>query len=348
MAQANKNSLSTQTQAPPAAAIPGPVRAAILLLALGEENGSAIWQSLNDDEARLVSSIMAKLGSVKQETLLRVAADFMREVSTSQLAGGPERTEKILLGALPRPQARSIIEDIKTPENPTLWQKLSLAKPDQLADYLSKEYPQTVAVVLSKLSPEQSAKVLSLLPSNLATDLIDRMLRMEPVSDDVLKGIEKAIEEGFVTPPPLPGRRDPMDYVAQIFNAFDKKYEGRFLAALDATNRSAAQKLRALMFSFDELAKMDATSAQTLLRSVEREQMVKALKGSTKGVREFFFSQMSQRAARSFMEDMEMLGPVRLKEVDEAQRAIVNLAKDLASKGEIVLATNSNDDEMIN
>ena len=331
----------------PPTPILGPVRAAILLLALGEENGSAIWQSLNDAEARLVSSIMAKLGSVRQETLLRVAAEFMREVSSTNLTGGPERTEKILMGALPRSQAKSIIEEIKTPESPDLWQKLSLAKPDQLAAFLSKEYPQTIALVLAKISAEQSARILSILPSPLATEIVDRMLRMEPVSDEIMKGIETMIEEGFVTPPPLPGRRDPMDQVAQIFNAFDKKHESRFLAALDATNRSAAQKLRALMFSFDELAKMDATSAQVLLRSVEREVMVKALKGATKSVREFFFSQMSQRAAKSFQDDMEIQGPIRLKEVDEAQRAIIDLAKDLAAKGELVLATNSNDDEMI-
>lgn len=328
--------------------IPGPVRAAILLLALGEENGGAIWQSLNDSEARLVSSIMAKLGSVRQETLLRVAGEFMREVSSTNLTGGPERTEKILMGALPRPQAKSIIEDIRTPESPDLWQKLSLAKPDQLANFLAKEYPQTIAVVLTKISAEQSAKVLSLLPAPLATDVVDRMLRLEPVSDDIMKGIEAMLEEGFVTPPKLPGRRDPMDQVAQIFNAFDKRHESRFLAALDATNRSAAQKLRALMFSFDALAKMDPASAQVLVRSVERETMIKALKGATKSVREFFFSQMSQRAARSFQDDMEIQGPVRLKEVDEAQRAIVNLAKDLAAKGELILASNTNDDEMIN
>ncbi len=339
---------SQQMQTQQAAPIPGPVRAAILLLALGEENGSAIWQSLNDSEARLVSSIMAKLGSVRQETLLRVAAEFMREVSASNLSGGPEKTEKILLGALPRTQARSIIEEIKTPESPDLWQKLSFAKPEQLAGFLSKEYSQTIAVVLTKITPEQSAKVLALLPAPLSTEIVNRMLGMEPVSDEIMKGIETMIEESFVTPPALPGRRDPMDQVAQIFNALEKKHESRFLAALDVTNREAAQKLRALMFSFDELARLDAASAQTLLRAVERETMIKALKGATKGVREFFFAQMSQRAARSFLEDMEVQGPVRLKDVDEAQRAIVNLAKDLAAKGEIILTTNSNDDEMIN
>jgi flagellar motor switch protein FliG len=318
------------------------------LLALGEENGSAIWQSLNDSEARLVSSIMAKLGSVRQETLLRVASEFMREVTASNLSGGPEKTEKILLGALPRTQARSIIEEIKTPESPDLWQKLSFAKPEQLAGFLAKEYSQTIAVVLSKILPEQSAKVLALFPATLSTEIVNRMLGMEPVSDEIMKGIETMIEESFVTPPPLPGRRDPMDHVAQIFNAFGKKHETQFLAALDVTNREAAQKLRALMFSFDELAKLDAVSAQALLRSVERETMIKALKGATKGVRDFFFAQMSQRAARSFLDDMEVQGPLRLKDVDEAQRAIVNLAKDLAAKGEIILATNSNDDEMIN
>jgi len=341
------NPAKTPLNAASMGSIPGPIRAAVLLLALGEENGSSIWQALSDDEARQVSAIMAKLGSVKQETLLRVAHDFMKEVTSKNLAGGPERTEKILLGSLPRPQARSIIEEIKTPESPNLWQKLSFAKPDQLADFLKKEYPQTIALVLSKISPEQSAKVLSLLPSPLATEIVDRMLRLEPVSDEVFKGIETMIEQEFVTPPPLPGRRDPMDHVAQIFNAFDKKYESLFLAALDSSNRSAAQRLRALMFSFDELAKMDANSAQILLRSVERETMIKALKGATKSVREFFFAQMSQRAARSFMEDMDMQGPIRLKDVDEAQRTIVNLAKDLAAKGELTLATHANDDEMI-
>jgi flagellar motor switch protein FliG len=328
-------------------AIPGAVKAAIILLALGEERGAIIWQTLSDAEARLVSSIMAKLGSIRRDVLFRVAKQFIQEVTTTNLTGGPEPTQKILLGALPRPQAKSIIEEIKTPESPDLWQKLSMAKADHLVSYLSKEYPQTIAIIISKITTEQAARALALMSPALATDIVDRMLRLEPVADDIMRGIETSIEENFIAPPPLPGRRDPIDRVAEIFNAFDKKSESRFLAALDSKNRSAAQKLRALMFSFDELSRLDATSAQTLIRSIERETLIKALKGATKGTKEFFFSQMSQRAARSMVEDMDALGPVRLKDVDEAQRSVVNLAKDLAAKGELVLATRLSDDEMV-
>ena len=335
------------TNAPAPAPIPGPVRAAVLLLALGEEKGAAIWQALSDDEARLVSSIMARLGPVRRETLLRVAADFMRQVSTDTLTGGPEPTEKILLGTLPRTQAKLLIEDIRTPESPDIWQKLSFIKPEKLAAFIAQEYPQVSAVILSRVSPEQAARVLGRAPAALATEIIDRMLRLEAVSDEVMQGIEAELEREFAEPSRPASRRDPMDRVAQIFNALEKKTESRFLAALDSTNRGAAQKLRALMFSFDDLARMDANSTQTLLRSIERDLLVKALKGASKSMREFFFAQMSQRAARGFQDDMDVMGPVKLKDVDEAQRAIVNFAKDLAAKGEIILATNASNDEMV-
>jgi len=328
------------------APVPGPVRAAILLLALGEEKGGVIWQSLSQDEVLQVSTIMAKLGPIPRDLLNGIAKDFIRGMTSEKLNGGPEPTEKILMGSLPRQKARAVIDDIKTPETPTLWQRLERAKPETLATFLSRESSQTIALVLDRLSPEASARVIARFPAPLASDIIDRMTRLEAVPETVMKVIESMLEREFVTPAKKTNLRDPIEHVAAMFNALDKGMETRLLGALDNSNRDAAQKLRALMFSFDDLGALDLAAVQTLLRSVERDTLVKALKGATRAMRDFFFAQMSQRAARGYQDDMDALGPVRLREVDDAQRAVVNLAKDLAAKGELNLPMGA-DDEMV-
>ncbi|MEI6574253.1 MAG: flagellar motor switch protein FliG [Alphaproteobacteria bacterium] len=345
LVQSNAAASPVASQARPAP-VPGPVRAAILLLALGEEKGGVIWQSLNQDEILQVSTIMAKLGPIPRDLLNSVAMEFIRGMSGEKLNGGPEPTEKILMGSLPRQRARAVIDDIKTPEAPTLWQRLERAKPETLATFLMRESPQTIALVLDRLNPEASARVVARFPATLASDIIDRMTRLDTVPDSVMKVIETMLEREFVTPPKKTSIRDPIEHVAAMFNALDKGMETRLLGALDNTNRDAAQKLRSLMFSFDDLGALDQTAVQTLLRSVERDTMVKALKGATRAMRDFFFAQMSQRAARGYLDDMEALGPVRLREVDDAQRAVVNLTKDLAAKGELTLPMGS-DDEMV-
>jgi len=345
LVQSSGNTPPAVTQTRPAP-VPGPVRAAILLLALGEEKGGVIWQSLSQDEVLQVSTIMAKLGPIPRELLNGVAKEFIRGMTSEKLNGGPEPTEKILMGSLPRQKARAVIDDIKTPEAPTLWQRLERAKPETLATFLTRESSQTIALILDRLSPEASARVIARFPAPLASDIIDRMTRLEPVPETVMKVIESMLEREFVTPAKMTTIRDPIEHVAAMFNALDKGMETKLLGALDHSNRDAAQKLRALMFSFDDLAALDNAAVQTLLRSVERDTLVKALKGATRAMRDFFFAQMSQRAARGYQDDMDALGPVRLREVDDAQRAVVNLAKDLAAKGELNLPMGA-DDEMV-
>ena len=326
--------------------IPGPVRVAILLLALGEERGSAIWQTLNDDEIRQVSSIMAKLGTISREHLDSVVNAFIDDSSAEKLDGGPEPTEKILMSALSRQRAKSIIEEIRIPENPNLWQKIEQARPEQVSNFLAREYPQTIAIILARMKADAAAKIFARLPSQLASDVLDRMTRIESVPEKIIQEIGLAIENEFMAAANRPKINSPIEHIANILNTLDKRAEIKLLGALDYSNKNASQQLRSIMFSFDDLSKLNSSSIQTLIRSIERELLIKALKGASKPTKEFFYSQMSQRAARGFQDDMEALGPIRLKEVDDAQRSIVNLAKDLASKGEIVLSLNS-DDEMV-
>lgn len=331
----------------PTAPIPGPVKAAILLLALGDENGAAIWDMLEDDEVKKVSSIMAHLGAIKTDMLNDIARNFLDDVNASTLSGDTSSTEKILMNSLPRTKAKAILQELRTPENPSLWQKLSLINPDIIGKYLRSEYPQISAVILSRFEPDFSAKILAQFPTDLATDLINRIVKMDNIDEQSLTLIEDALSQEFTLSNKLATNTDHIEKISKIFNFLDKKAETRILSSLDDLNSQMSQKLRALLFSFDDLTKMSPASAQVLIRSIDRDILIKALKGATKNSREFFFAQMSQRAARALQDEIDILGPIRLKEVDEAQRTIVKLAKDLAAKGEIVLASNSTDDEMV-
>jgi flagellar motor switch protein FliG len=142
-------------------------------------------------------------------------------------------------------------------------------------------------------------------------------------------------------------RRDAHEVMAEIFNNFDRQTENRFLTALDTNNRDAAERIKALMFTFDDLVKLDTGSAQTLMRNIDKDKLGIALKGANEAVRQFFFSNMSTRAAKMLVDDMQALGPVRLRDVDEAQMLLVNIAKDLAAKGEILIAKSRGEDELI-
>jgi flagellar motor switch protein FliG len=173
------------------------------------------------------------------------------------------------------------------------------------------------------------------------------MLRMEPVQREILDKIEQTLRIEFMSNLARTSKRDSHEMMAEIFNNFDRQTEARFIAALEERNREAAERIRALMFVFEDLAKLDPGGVQTLLRAVEKDRLALALKGASDELREMFFSNMSERASKIMREDMESMGPVRLKDVDAAQMAMVQVAKDLAAKGEIMLAGSGGEDELI-
>ena len=228
-----------------------------------------------------------------------------------------------------------------------MWEKLGNVNEEILASFLQKEYPQTVAVVLSKISTEHAAAVLALLPEGFAMEVVNRMLRMEAVQKDVLDDVERTLRTEFMSNLARTARRDSHELMADIFNNLERVVESRFMEALEENNPEAAEKIRSLMFTFEDLDKLDAGSVQTLIRAVDKDKLPTALKGATDTVKDLFFSNMSERAAKIMKEDMAAMGPVRLKDVEEAQQYVVNVAKDLESRGEIVIASGTEEDEMI-
>ena len=325
----------------------GPEKAAVILLSLGEDH-THIWEQLDEEEIKEISQAMASLGTVAASVVEELLVEFVSGMSASgAIMGSFEQTQRLLSSFMPPEKVDTLMEEIRGPAGRTMWDKLGNVNEAVLANYLKNEYPQTVAVVLSKVKSDHAARVLASLPEDFALECVTRMLRMEPVQRDILDKIEQTLRTEFMSNLARTSKRDSHEMMAEIFNNFDRQTEARFIAALEERNREAAERIRALMFVFEDLSKLDPGGVQTLLRATGKEQLALALKGASDKLREMFFSNMSERASKIMREDMESMGPVRLKDVDQAQVAMVQVAKDLAAKGEIMLAGSGSDDELI-
>lgn len=325
----------------------GPQKAATLMLALGEEQAAQIFGKLHEDEIRDLSQAMAALGTISAGQVEQVVTEFSTLLGqTGHLTGSYEVTERMLLRTLPRDRVAQIMEEIRGPAGRTMWDKLGNVNEAVLANYLKNEYPQTVAVVMSKVKPDHAARVLSLLPEGFAMEVVMRMLRMETIQKEALDGLERTLRSEFMSNLARGQRRDAHEVMAEIFNNLDRAAETRILAALEERNRESAEKIRALMFTFDDLQRLDSAGVQTLLRAVPKDKLLLALKGASDPLRDLFFRNLTERASKLLKDDLAALGPVRLRDVDDAQAAIVLQAKDLAAQGQIQLA-DGREDEMI-
>ncbi len=320
-------------------ALAGPQKAALLMLALGEEHCAKLFSLMHEDEIKEISSAMAQLGPVRSEMVERLFVEFSEHLgSAGNLVGSFENTERMLMKTLPRDRVSQIMEEIRGPAGRTMWDKLGNVHEAVLANYLKNEYPQTVAVVLAKVRPNHAARVLALLPEGFAMEVVMRMLRMESVQKEVLDGVERTLRSEFMSNLARSTRRDAHELMAEIFTSLDRQAEQRFLGALEERNREAAERIKALMFTFDDLARLTPQAVQALLRAVEKDKLPLALKGASEKLRELFFGNLSERAAKMLREEIESLGPVKLRDVDEAQAAIVAQAKEMADQGQIEIS----------
>lgn len=323
-------------------------KAALLVMSVGEDTAAKLFALMHDDEIREISQTMAHLGTVNATVIERLFVEFADQISsTGTMTGTYESTERLLMKVLDRGKVDTIMEEIRGPAGRTMWDKLGNVHESVLANFLKNEYPQTVAVVLSKVKPDHGARVLSMLPEAFAMEVIMRMLRMESVQKDILDDVERVLRNEFMSNLARTSRRDAHEMIAEIFNNLDRASESRFLTALEERNRDSAEKVRSLMFTFEDLGKLDPGGAQTLLRSIEKDKLPLALKGASEALRDLFLSNMSERASKMLKEDMAAMGPVRLRDVEEAQLAMVTVAKELAAKGEIMLSDKKGEDELI-
>lgn len=326
----------------------GDEKAAVLLLALGPDHGAPIWGELDEEEIRQLSRAMVRLGAITQDMLDELLVEFVTVVSSNgSISGNSDSTERLLMSFLPGDRVELIMEEIRGPAGRNMWEKLSNVQEDILANYLKNEYPQTIAVVLSKISPDHASRVLAVLPDELALDVVQRMLGLDPVQKEILEKIEATLRTEFMSTLSHTQRRDSHELMAEVFNSFDRQTEARFMTSLEETNRDAAERIKELMFTFEDLIHLESSGIQSLLQAMDKSDTALALKGANDTAKDFFFSNMSGRAAKLLKDDMDAMGPVRLSDVDQAQGKMVSVAKDLAARGEIIITKGNSDEEMI-
>ena len=305
----------------------GDEKAAVLLLALGPDFGRPILEELDEIEIKALSRTMVRLGPITQEMLDSLFAEFVMSVSANgSVSGNSDTTQRLLLSFLPAERVDAIMEEIRGPAGRNMWEKLSNVQEDILASYLKNEYPQTVAVVLSKIDTEHASKVLAALPEDLAMDVVKRMLALDPVQKDILEKIESTLRTEFMSTLSHSKRRDSHEQMAEIFNSFDRQTEARFITSLEEADRDGAERIKSLMFTFEDLSRLDASALQALIAKMDKKDLALALKGANEQVKELFFANMSARSGKLLKDDMEAMGPVRLKDVDEAQGRMVSTA----------------------
>ena len=326
----------------------GSQKVAIVLLSLSDENATRIFSLMSEDEITDISHAMSRLGAVSPDVIDSVMDQLAGGLTgDSMFLGNLHSTERLLEKILDQDRVSALMDEIRGPQGRNTWEKLANVNEELLALYFRNEHPQTAALVLSKISPDHAAKVLSNLPDGFAFEIISRILSIGSVKKEVLERVERILRAEFISSVGKTQKYDSFEMLAEIFNNLDRNSESKFMTMLEANLPDAAAKIKDMMFTFDDLIKINSKGIQRLLRDVEKSRLTLALKGAPDEVKNVLFSSMSQRAAKIIEEDLMALGSVRVKDVDAARGDVVAVAKKLIEAGEIDVALNSNDDEFV-
>ena len=322
-------------------------KCAILMMLLGEEEASEILKNLGPKEVQQLGKEMYNVQVLDQETVNRVLDEFLAIIKTQTDLGmgSTNYIRNVMTKALGENKAQSVLGRITPTESDKPIEILDWMDARSVAELISDEHPQIMALIISYLEPGVAADVLTLLPEETQSDIIHRIATLETVQPDALAELERVMQLKFKTNTSLRassvgGIKD----AASIMNFTKQNMEQRIMKTLGEKDRNLAKEIQESMFTFDTLILMDDRSMQTLLRNVDQEILIIALKGTEDELKDKIFSCMSQRASANIRDEMEVLGPLRLTEVQEAQKAIINVARTMSDEGTIVLAGRGGDD----
>lgn len=320
--------------------MPGLRKAAILTLLLGEETAGAVFKHLHEDEIERVAREVATLGPVPPETGTQVLEEFhaMWQAADYLTRGGVEYAQKLLVKSLGSDTARRVLERVvKSFESTMAFNCLEKADPQQLSKFILSEHPQTIALILAHLKPAQAAQLLYSLPEDLRVEVISRMASLDEISPEVISRISAVIEQrlkslGGATHEAYGGVRA----VAELLNRLDRVVSQPVLEAIENQSPDLAVSIRNLMFVFDDLLHVEDTALREIVQRVDKKVLTIALKGASEDIRTRFFQNMSKRAAEMVREEMDVLGAIRLREVEKAQHEVVAIARKLEEEGLLV------------
>ncbi len=329
----------------------GPYKAAIFLLAMGEAFTTEVFKYLKEEEVKQVSSLMARIKYIPGEAIERVLKEVREKMSMVQgevSVPVEEFLKKVLFSSLPEEQAKKIYEDIMRQLHPSTFQKLSSLEPKVIVNFLRNEHPQTIAVILANLEPELAADILGELPEKLQSDVMIRIANLEKINPEIVAEIDKVLEEELFSVEMSDAKKvGGAERVASILNNIDRNLEESLMSKIEETSEELAEEIRKLMFKFEDLLMVDDTAIVSILKEISTDDLKLALKAASDDLKDKFFNNMSERAAQLLKEDLEVMGPVRLKDVETAQQAIIKVAKRLESEGKIVLGGKGGDEVLV-
>jgi flagellar motor switch protein FliG len=319
----------------------GTERAAILLLTLGETEAAQVLKHMGAKEVQRIGVAMAKLANVSREEVHTVISDFSQnvETQTSVGVGADEFLRKVLIDALGQEKAAGIIDRINIGRSTKGLDALKWMDAREVSELIKAEHPQIIAIVLAYLDADQAAEILSFLPANVRPDVVARIATLDGVQASALTELDDIIEKQFA------GKTGGKSSVlggakaaAEIINCLEPSQENALMEQIEKTDEALAARILDLVFVFDNLVDLDDRGMQELLRQVPAEKLLLAMKGAEDTLKEKIFKNMSQRAAEMLRDDLEAKGPVRLSEVEAAQKEILQIARKLAEAGTIALA----------
>lgn len=325
----------------------GSQRAAIFLLGVGEQAATEVMRHMSAKEVQQVGEAMATISKLTNNQVESVLADFHLESAEINPLGleAPDFTRRVMTSALGQDKAQNILSQVlETPEEHNGVEALQWMAPKAIADVLGGEHPQIAATVMTQLYDEQAANVLALLPDEMRKDVILRIARMEELDPRAMEELDRVLESQLGNLQRTPPRKvlGP-DNLAAILNATDSELEQEMLEALTQADEDLSDDVKEKMFVFDNLIKLDDRGFQTLVRDIDQEKLLVALKGVDQELTERFFNNMSERAADILREDMEASGPVKLVDVEAAQKEIVKTAMKLADEGALMIGKGARD-----
>jgi len=327
----------------------GAERLAIIFLCLGEDKAAEFLERMDESEITAVSHSIAGLGTIASSVVEQVMFEFAENMGQgANLIGNYDTAEKMLLRIMPERRVAEIMGEIRGPlQGRNMWDRFSNLNESLIANYLKNENPQTVAAIMSKIKGDTGAKVLALLPKAMQMDVVQRMINMDAVPRDVLVEIESTLMNEFMATATRASASDPHERMAEIFNRLDPDSLQPLMEGLEREMPDALQRIKQKMFTFEDLVRLDANSLAKVMRGAEGKTLPMALKGASDSMRKVFLDAMPERSRNILLEEIQIMGAVRLKECQEAQSQLVAVAKQLAEEGAIVLPQGDEDDAMI-
>lgn len=319
----------------------GPQKTAILLLAMGDKFTAEVFKRMEREEITKISKAIMDLDTVPKDIVEDVLREFHHAIVTGQdiLSGGEEAVKRMLLKHLDNDTARYIIEELKLELGPTPFRELSNVSPRILAQILRNEHPQTLALILGHMPSEQAAVLLTSLPSGVHTEVLMRLAHLEPIPEEMIVEVDKVLQTQLIAMGGKEGKKvGGVAAVAEILNSVDRATEEEVLSEIEEESSQMAEDIRALMFVFEDIKTLDARAIREMLKDISNDDLIIALKGASEDLQELFFTNMSERAGAMIREDLELMGPTKLSDVEAAQQGIVKTVRRLEAEGRIAIS----------